>query len=105
LQYCNNAKGGKSTSTKREDAMIKQLYKAFLSLETLEECENFMHDICTVAEVHAISQRLEVAKLLEKGHTYEEIEKITGASTATISRIKRYLNHGKDGYKTVLKRI
>lgn len=92
-------------STKKEDAMIKQLYKAILSLESFDECEKFMHDICTVAEVHAISQRLEVAKLLEEGHTYEEIEKRTGASTATISRIKRFLNHGKDGYKIVLKRI
>lgn len=92
-------------STKKEDAMIKQLYKAILSLESIDECEKFMHDICTVAEVHAISQRLEVAKLLQKGHTYEEIEKQTGASTATISRIKRFLNHGKDGYKIVLKRI
>lgn len=92
-------------STKKEDAMIKQLYKAILSLESIDECEKFMHDICTVAEVHAISQRLEVAKLLQEGHTYEEIEKRTGASTATISRIKRFLNHGKDGYKIVLKRI
>ena len=92
-------------STKKEDAMIKQLYTAILSLESIDECEKFMHDICTVAEVHAISQRLEVAKLLQEGHTYEEIEKRTGASTATISRIKRFLNHGKDGYKIVLKRI
>lgn len=92
-------------TTKREEAMTKQLYKAMLSLESYEECENFVHDICTVAEIRAISQRLEVAKLIEEGNTYEEIEKRTGASTATISRIKRYLNHGKDGYKTVLKRI
>ena len=92
-------------SKENEKVMTKQLYEAMLSLENLEECVNFMHDICTVAEIHAISQRLEVAKLLDEGHTYEEIEKRTGASTATISRIKRYLNHGKDGYKIVLGRM
>jgi len=90
---------------KKEDMMVKQLYKALLLLKTENECADFLSDICTVSEIQALSQRLEVARLLKEGHTYDEIENITGASTATISRIKRFLNHGSDGYKIILERL
>lgn len=81
------------------------LFEAILSLENEEECYRFFEDICTVKEIQAISQRLEVVKLLVKNKTYHEIEKETGASTATISRINRALNYGSDGYKLVLERL
>lgn len=81
------------------------LFEAILQLETLEECYRFFEDICTIKEIQAIAQRLEVAKLLKKNKTYNEIETETGASTATISRINRSLNYGVDGYNIVLKRL
>ena len=74
-------------------------------LETVEECYNFFEDICTVSEIKAMAQRLEVAKMLKAGHTYAEIAEKTGASTATISRVNRCFNYGADGYKLVLDRL
>lgn len=81
------------------------LFEAILTLETPEECYRFFEDICTVKEVQAIAQRLQVVKLLIKNKTYHEIESETGASTATISRINRSLNYGSDGYKLVLEKL
>lgn len=81
------------------------LFEAILQLKDLEECYRFFDDICTVKEIQAISQRLEVVKLLVENKTYHEIEEETGASTATISRINRSLNYGSDGYKLVLERL
>ena len=79
-------------------------FKAVLTLETMEECYRFFEDVCTIKEVQSIAQRLEVAKLLKSGKTYNEIEEATGASTATISRINRSLNYGADGYNIVFKK-
>ena len=76
-----------------------------LSLNNQEECYRFFEDICTVKEIQAISQRLQVVKLLVQNKTYHEIESETGASTATISRINRALNYGADGYKLVLEHL
>lgn len=81
------------------------LFEAILQLKDLEECYRFFDDICTVKEIQAISQRLEVVKLLVENKTYHEIEDETVASTATISRINRSLNYGSDGYKLVLERL
>ncbi|MDO5724754.1 MAG: YerC/YecD family TrpR-related protein [Tissierellia bacterium] len=81
------------------------LFEAILALKTKEECYRFFEDICTIKEIQSISQRLEVVKLLCQNKTYNEIENITGASTATISRINRSLNYGADGYKIVLERL
>ena len=83
----------------------KDFYKAILSLETIEECKNFFDDICTIQEIEAISQRLQVAKQLSLGKSYTEVNKITGASTATICRVSKSLNYGDGGYNTVLDRI
>jgi TrpR-related protein YerC/YecD len=76
-----------------------------LSLETMEECYRFFDDLCTINEMQSLAQRLEVARMLSKGYTYNRIESETGASTATISRVKRCLQYGNDGYKLALKRI
>ena len=83
---------------------VDELFEAILSLENEEECYRFFEDICTVNELHAIAQRLHVAKLLNDKNTYNEIEEITKASTATISRINKCLQYGADGYKIVLER-
>lgn len=84
---------------------IEQLFEAVLSLETMEECYRFFDDLCTVNEMQSLAQRLEVARMLRKGFTYNQIEAETGASTATISRVKRCLNYGNDGYQLALERI
>ena len=81
------------------------LYEAVLSLETPEECRAFFQDLCTVAELRAMSQRLEVAQLLDDGLIYNDILQRTGASSATISRVNRALQYGADGYKAVLPRL
>jgi len=88
---------------KRDD--IDELFDAVLTLEDREDCYRFFEDICTINEIHAIAQRLQVAKLLSKKKTYSEIEGITKASTATISRINKCLVYGADGYKRVLERL
>lgn len=89
----------------KEDRMLLQLFEAMLQLETVEECFIFFDDLCTVNEVESMAQRLEVARMLRKGSTYNQIEGETGASTATISRIKRCLNYGTDGYNMILDRL
>ena len=81
------------------------LYDAILSLKTPEECRAFFQDLCTVAELRAMGQRLEVAQLLDAGLIYNDILQRTGASSATISRVNRALQYGADGYKTVLPRL
>ena len=90
---------------KLKDELNDQLCNAVLKLETVEECYQFFEDICTISELKAMSQRLEVAKMLQKRHTYDEIVSRTGASTATISRVKRCLNYGADGYNLVSERL
>ncbi|MDY2680641.1 MAG: YerC/YecD family TrpR-related protein [Lentihominibacter sp.] len=88
---------------KRDD--IDELFKAVLLLEDEEDCYRFFEDICTINEIHSISQRLQVAKLLSENKTYSEIERITKASTATISRINKCLVYGAEGYKRILDRM
>lgn len=84
---------------------VDELFDAILTLKTREECYRFFEDACTVNEIHAIAQRLQVAKHLSNKKTYSEIENITKASTATISRINKCLSYGADGYEIVLKRL
>ena len=81
------------------------LFEAILSLRDQEECHAFFQDLCTVAELRAMAQRLEVAQLLDEGLIYNDILQRTGASSATISRVNRALQYGADGYKTVLPRL
>ncbi|SFX18847.1 Trp operon repressor family [Thermoactinomyces sp. DSM 45891] len=84
---------------------LEQLFHAVLKLETMEECYRLFNDLCTVGEVKSIAQRLEVARMLEDGCTYNQIETETGASTATISRVKRCLHYGTEGYQLALDRL
>jgi TrpR-related protein YerC/YecD len=84
---------------------LDQLFKSILSLKDLEECYRFFDDLCTVNEIQSLAQRLEVARMLSEGFTYHKIESETGASTATISRVKRCLNYGNDAYQMALERV
>ena len=81
------------------------LYRAVLALKDMDECRRFFTDLCTVAELRAMEQRLEVAQLLSEGRIYNDILERTGASSATISRVNRALQYGADGYKTILPRL
>ena len=90
---------------KLKDPMTDQLFKAIRLLENEEECYQFFEDICTIGEIKALAQRLEVARMVQAGFIYDDIVAKTGASTATISRVKRCLLYGADGYKTVLERF
>ncbi|MCD8222094.1 MAG: YerC/YecD family TrpR-related protein [Clostridiales bacterium] len=84
---------------------VDHLFDAILTLETREECYAFFEDVCTINELMSLSQRYEVARMLREKRTYLEIAEITGASTATISRVNRSLNYGSDGYDMVLQRV
>ncbi len=81
------------------------LFGAILKLETIDECYRFFEDLCTVKELDDISQRLQVAKMLNDGKNYQEISKVTGASTATISRVNRCLSYGSNGYRMMLAKM
>ncbi|MCD7823872.1 MAG: YerC/YecD family TrpR-related protein [Oscillospiraceae bacterium] len=84
---------------------IEDLYAAMLTLETRDECEKFLADLCTAIEVDTLAQRFEVAKMLKEGHIYADIVVATGASTATISRVNRSINYGVGGYDIALGRL
>lgn len=86
-------------------AHVDELFDVILLLKNRNECYQFFEDLCTVAEIRSLAQRWAVAKKLAMGETYSEIVKETGASTATISRVKKYLNYGADGYKLVVERL
>ncbi len=80
------------------------LLEAVLRLETVGEAESFFRDLCTLGELHDLAQRWAVARLLDEGLHYAEISRRTGASTATITRIASWLNHGEGGYRMMLDR-
>lgn len=81
------------------------LMKAVLQLKTVEECYKFFEDLCTIAEIKSMSQRMEVALMLAEKKVYSDIAAETGASTATISRVNKCINYGQDGYNLVIKRL
>lgn len=82
-----------------------RLFAAILSLKSTEECYALFSDMCTVKEVQAMSQRLEVASQLASGKNYNAVSEDTGASSATISRVNRCLQYGEGGYRLVLSRL
>ncbi len=81
------------------------LFRAILTLQSVEECYAFFEDACTIKEIIEIAQRLEVAKLLSAGTSYVTVSKEVGVSTATISRVNKCLEYGNGGYKMVMDRI
>ncbi|NMA79285.1 MAG: TrpR-like protein, YerC/YecD [Clostridiales bacterium] len=92
-------------TSKLKDDNLDYLFEAILCLETVDECYKFFEDLCTVLELKSISQRLQVAKMLNERHVYSDIVNATSASTATISRVNRTLNYGSDGYEIVFERL
>ena len=89
----------------RRNETIDALFDAILSLETREECYDFFDDLCTVKEISDMAQRLEAAKLLLDGSTYEQIVKTVEISTATISRINRCIQYGTGGYRQTIEKV
>ena len=90
---------------KIKNSNTDSLFKAILTLKTVDECYAFFDDLCTISEIKAIAQRYVVAKMLDEGEIYNEIVERTGASTATISRVNRALNYGSDGYALTFSRL
>ena len=81
------------------------LFSSVLLLTSLEECYRYFEDLCTIQEVRDLGQRLEIAKALDAGGSYQSAIERTGVSTATIGRVKRCLNYGAGGYRLILDRI
>ena len=96
---------GMAMNKKIKTEAVDRLFDAVLCLQSKEECYTFFEDLCTVNELLSLSQRFEVASMLDDHKTYLEIAEKTGASTATISRVNRSLNYGNDGYDMVFKRM
>ncbi len=84
---------------------VEALFKAILTLEASDEAERFFRDLCTLNELRDMAQRWAVVRLLESGMHYAEISRSTGASTATITRIASWLNHGEGGYRAMLDKL
>ncbi len=98
--------GGAVLNSKLKNDATDFLFKAILSLKDEGDCYRFFEDLCTSAELKAMSQRLVVAKMLTEKKVYTEIVKETGASTATISRVKRALfDNDTYGYTLVLNKM
>ncbi len=87
-----------------KNAQTDALANAVLSLQSREECYAFFEDICTIKEVLSMAQRLRVADLLSQGESYQRVCEKTGASSATVGRVKRCLDYGTGGYKMILDR-
>lgn len=81
---------------------IELLYEAVSILSSKDDCRAFFEDICSVKELHSLAQRLKVAQMLSDGKSFNQISAVTGASTATISRVSRCLANGSGGYAKVL---
>lgn len=94
-----------SVNQRLVNPLADQLFDAILTLKSREDCYEFFEDLCTVNELRDMSQRLEVARMLKNGEKYDRVEEMTGASTATISRVKRCLRFGADGYTKALDRL
>jgi TrpR-related protein YerC/YecD len=101
----NSSKGVRGLSKSIRDEFTDQFFEAILLLKDKDEAYQFFEDVATIGEIKDLGQRLEVAKMLRAGSTYEEIVEKTGVSTATISRVKKCLYYGADGYKLILDRL
>lgn len=88
-----------------QNAQMDALFEAILKLEDREDCRLFLEDLCTVKEIRALAQRLEIARRLDRGDSYVSTVEHTGASSATVSRVNRCLEYGPGGYRLILKRL
>ena len=95
----------KEFESKLKSKELDYFFTAMLIIKDIEECYRFFEDVSTISELKALCQRFQVAKMLREKKTYIEIGEVTGASTATISRVNRCLNYGSNGYNTILDRL
>ena len=86
-------------------AQIDALFQSILQLKDEEECRRYFEDLCTIKEVQALAQRLEIARRLDRGDSYLNTVEHTGASSATVSRVNRCLEYGAGGYRFILDRL
>ena len=91
--------------SKFKSQVMDEFFQAVLLLKDLDDCYRFFEDVCTINELRSMTQRMQVAKLLAEKKTYSEIEELTKASTATISRINKCLVYGAGGYELVIDRL
>ena len=84
--------------------MLKELYVALLKMETEEECEKFLSDLCTIKELQSMAQRLKAAKMLLDGNTYNEVIEETDISSATLARVSKCVRYGEGGYASIIKK-
>ena len=101
----NKDTGGRAMSNQWKDDFTDQLCDAIVAITDRDEAYRFLEDLATFSEIKAFSQRLQVAGLLIKGFSYPQIVQATGASTATISRVKKFVEYGTDGYRDVLRKL
>ena len=90
---------------KLKDEDMDILFRGILKLQTVEDCYDFFEDLCTIAELRAMVQRFQVARMLDEGRIYSDIVQETGASTATISRVNTSQLYCSDGYRKILERL
>lgn len=83
----------------------KELFEAVLKLETVEDCENFFRDLCTIQELKSMTERWQIAKMVWQGMPYRVITEKTGASSTTIARVAHWLTYGEGGYQRACKKI
>ena len=83
---------------------IDRLLEAILSLRTLDEASRFFRDLCTLQELESMTHRWQVAELVDQGVPYRDVARLTGASTATVTRVSSWLHHGEGGYRLALDR-
>ena len=89
----------------RHDALTDELFRSILALSSVEECYRYFEDLCTNKEVRDFGQRLEVARMLAQGSSYQRVTEATGVSSATVGRVKRCLDYGTGGYRLILRRL
>ena len=87
-----------------QNKQMQQLMQAIAGLESPEACARFFEDLCTIKELKDLSQRLEVAFLLDRGLSYQQVAAGTGVSSATICRVKKCLDYGSGGYRRAIDR-
>jgi TrpR-related protein YerC/YecD len=92
-------------SPRQEARAERALYQAVLTLRSIDECRAFFRDLCTPAELEAMSDRWAVVEWLERGLPYREIHKHTGVSVTTIARVARYVAAGNGGYDLAARRL
>ena len=84
--------------------MLEELYAELIKLETVEECESFLSDLCTMKELLSMGQRLKAAKMLLEVKTYNEVIEATDISSATLARVSKCIRYGDGGYANIIKK-